>query len=334
MDSLGVIANPYSKSVKADPFLTRKLTELLSNTGSTLVVTQDLEHLVKVLSMFKDKGITTLGVVGGDGTIAQTLTAAKKVYGTSSIPQVLVLGGGTMNVLKLNLRIKGSPYKLLKCFLTQAHSTAPLKTISISTLTDGINFGFLFGCGVIATYLERFYQKKTGALGALGLTLKFLGLYVFDRAKYFRIFGDSFLSLKVDDSPILAHRDRCAVMASTIERMPLGPKFFPFARSKPSKFQYFFLEYGSLKLPLKLVFVFLFTGLGSRFGRTSGLASSLVLDRRSRESHAPASEEDLAELSQRPSLDLPYTIDGELFAAKDGKLQISIGFEVQFVLPT
>src|SRR5438128_2499711 len=102
MSGIGIITNPHAKLNKRNPSRTALLGYILGQQGQ-LEVTNSLEDLSRVACEFRDQRIGILAINGGDGTISRTLTAFIHEYDGLPLPKVVLLRGGTINVLAKNL---------------------------------------------------------------------------------------------------------------------------------------------------------------------------------------------------------------------------------------
>jgi diacylglycerol kinase family enzyme len=312
MPGIGIITNPHSKLNKLDPSRQRLLGYIVGEHGK-LELTNSLEDLARAAHNFKEKSIEVLAINGGDGTISRTLTAFIHAYQDKTLPKILILRGGTMNVLADNLKIYGRPEEILMRYIESMSSVRKSAVVGLASLTDGPHYGFLFGNGVIAAYLEKFYANKSGPLGAVLLVAKLFLWALFAKSRFLAFVDEAAYQLRLNKtiSPPSAHS--CAIMAATIEKMPMGPKLFAATRTAQGKFQYFSLEMGAHKLALRLPFLLFSGGEGRFLGKISRMISNLEVSR----------------LDGHPQ---KYTLDGELFEAKDGKVEISLGPMINFIV--
>ena len=311
MPGIGIITNPYSKLNKKRPTRGRLLGYIVGQFGN-LEVTNSLEDIGRVANLFKEQSIEILAINGGDGTISRTLTAFIRAYGSTPLPKVLVLRGGTINMLADNLGIRGTPEEILVRMLECQSGLRPKEVQSLATLSVGGQYGFLFGNGFVARYLSQFYKNKTGRIGSVFLIIRIYLNWLFSRKRYSEVVMDEAFRVVFDGQTTDAEINSVAMMASTVERMPLGFKLFPEARAGLSRFQFFALEMSASSLPWKLPLAILRNRPGRFFGKVSRLASRLVV----------------SSINGRQ----PYTLDGELFEAPEGRLAVEVGPVVQFVV--
>jgi diacylglycerol kinase (ATP) len=314
MPGIGIITNPHSKLNKRFPERQKLLGYIVGEHGK-LELTNSLDDLSTAAEKFRDRDIEVLGINGGDGTINRTLTAIIRAYGSQKpLPKILILRGGTINVLAENIGVSGSPEAILVRYIESLSGLRLSRVEEYKTLRVGNHYGFLFGNGMVANYLSEFYKNKTGPLGAVWLVIKIHFWFLWNRKRYFDIVKDRGFEIVLNNELSTKQTERnVAMMASTVERMPLGPRLFPLARMSKDQFQFFSLSFSANSVVWRLPFAFFSNKEGQAFGKTSKLVSSLSLTTTDHE----------------PQM---YTLDGELFTAQDGKLEISLGPSVQLIV--
>lgn len=313
MAGIGIITNPHSKLNKQYPHRQLLLTYIAGEQGK-VAVTNDLDELYKVAQEFSRKNIKILAINGGDGTISRTLTAFIHVYKENPLPHIVLLRGGTMNMLADNLQIQGTPEHLL-FRLIEAHSTGFFKeTIHVPTLKIGDQYGFLFANGTSARYLAEFYQNKTGAWGALALIGRLCLSYLLQSAFFFRIVQQDPTTLQIDAQPPLSHGS-ASVFCSTVKQLPMKIPFFQKLEANPDRF-----ECISIQLPPNEV--------------AKKLASMLWFCLRNQQNpHSYWVDFCCKRLAISTSTASPYTLDGELFMANRDGLSIELGPTIAFLIP-
>jgi len=309
MSGIGIIANPHSKLNKRNPGRQELLGYILGERGQ-LAVTNTLEQLSTVAREFKEKDIGILAINGGDGTISRTLTAFIREYGAKPLPVVAILRGGTINMLATNLGIKGSPEMVLYRLVERHSSSQKLKTRKFRTLEIEGNYGFLFGNGVVASFLKTFYENKTGPIGSLLLLLRLVFAFFFNRQVYDEVIQNYEQTLTADSGePRVA--SGVAVMCSTVERMPLGPRVFKGMRGKPEYFQVISYNIPADNLPWRLPGLITPTDIGDAGEKPSFLAEKMNIHSQTARS---------------------YTLDGELYEMTGENLCINLGPELEFIV--
>ena len=158
MPGIGVITNPRSRRNRKNPQIATRLAYILGEKGD-LQQPADLDALAKTALEFRKRDIDILCINGGDGTIHSALTAMARAYGDKPLPKVALLRAGTMNTIAHGLKIGGRPGDVLEYVVSRYHTERPMATSRRWLLRiDDNQYGFLFGVGIIATYLEAYYE--------------------------------------------------------------------------------------------------------------------------------------------------------------------------------
>jgi diacylglycerol kinase (ATP) len=313
MAGIGIITNPHSKFNKKYPHRQQLLGYIAGEQGQ-VAITNDLDELYKVAQEFARKNIKILAINGGDGTISRTLTAFLQVYGEKPLPNIVLLRGGTMNMLADNLGIQGSPEHLL-FRLMEAHATdSHAKTVRIPMLKIGNQFGFLFANGTSARYLKEFYKNKTGSWGAIWLVIRLCLGYLLQRPFYFSLVRQEPSEFSYDETPPFSHGS-ASIFCSTVTKLPLKMPFFHQLPTHPGKF-----ECVSLQLSPNEVFW--------------KLGPILWFILRNQPNPKPYWVDFCA---KRLTLSVPtpalYTLDGELYTSQT-PITVEMGPTIEFLLPT
>lgn len=157
MSGIGVITNPRSRANLRNPHLSRKLGYILGERGE-VAAPDSLDALEDTARMFRERQIDVLCVNGGDGTLHKAMTAMVRAYGDDPLPPVTLLRGGTMNTIARSLGVFGTPAQILDAVVTAYHDDVPLPSSRRWLLEVNGSYGFLFGTGVMARYLEAYYE--------------------------------------------------------------------------------------------------------------------------------------------------------------------------------
>lgn len=253
-----------------------------------------------------------IAIHGGDGSLHQAVRALVRAFGDKPLPPMAILPGGTMNVIAASLGL-GAPAELFLAELAedQASGRAP-ELVARRCLRVGESYGFIFGNGLIANFLEEYYGPGDGygpsrALWILART--FLSAMVF--GKYARrIFRRFFGKIWVDEEP-LPWRSLTGLAAATVREVGLGFKLNHRADEDPERFAVLAIHAGPLALARDLVAVHRGRGIAP-CRAWSAVASRLAIE-------ADAEE-------------LVYTIDGDLYRTR-GRLEVGLGPRLQFVKP-
>lgn len=316
MPGLGIISNPYAKINKRDPEHNTLLWYILGNRGQ-FEITNSLGDLSRVCEEFCARGLDTVGIVGGDGTISLTLSAIAKAYPADKLPRILVLRGGTVNVLASNLGIFGNPKDVFADALEAYHTPDGLAQMSLQTLSVNGRLGFIFADGVAARFLSEFYKNKSSTLGA-GL---FLGRVIADGAlaghmggAYKKLYRTE--RLRIDSMPTpwpFANPTNAAIIAaSTIPKMPFGIKFFRNLDTHKSEAELVVVHANERELPFRVMKTLLLQG---------------KIDEKFAQTHL------FSEVTLIPEGQIEYSLDGDLLEPTDQPIHICLGPRFVFCSP-
>jgi diacylglycerol kinase family enzyme len=313
MPGIGVITNPKSKANKRDPASMYRLGTLLGTKGSA-EATKSLDDLSRAAEEFKAADIDLLGINGGDGTIHVVLTTFLRVYGDTPLPKVAILRGGTLNTVAAGLRITGTPESILH-YCVDGHARGinfPTVERPVMRFTDqsGDRFGFIFGNGLIANFLEAYYAsgKPSPTTGALLVARTALSAMV--RGPLIRrMFRRVVAHVRVDGEA-WARTDFATLTCATVPELGIG--FAPYARCWESTAHFALLGIHCSPLGVVLSLPAIYRGRPMRRDRAiSTLAQDVTI---------------------MTDDEVPYTIDGDLHRAK-GEIRIRTGPVLRLVVP-
>lgn len=316
MPGLGIISNPFAKINKRDPEHNTLLWYILGNRGQ-FEITNSLQDLSRVCEEFCARGLDTIGIVGGDGTISLTLSAIAQAYPAAQLPRILVLRGGTVNVLAANLGIFGSPKDVFADALEAYHTPNGLAQMSLQTLKVNDRLGFIFADGVAARFLREFYKIKSSTLGA-GL---FLGRVIADGAfaghlggAYKQLYTTEDLNIDCQPRPWPYGRPTrtALVAASTIPKMPFGVRIFRKLNTHNKEAELMVVRAGERELPFQVLKTLLMQG---------------KIDERFADTHV------FSEATLTPTSSIEYSLDGDLLEPTDQPIHICLGPRFVFCSP-
>ena len=228
MPGIGVISNPRSGMNKRNPRLARKLAYILGD-KNILEQPDHLDGLRSVARQFKERDVDIVCINGGDGTAHTALTIFLAEYGSKPLPKIALLRGGTMNTMARNIGLKGSPESILGRVVNAYASDEPLSFTERNLLVvDGVQAGFLFGNGILSSFLEAYYEGGDASPWKAVKTLA--------RAVGSALIGGSFIKRMLGPVKVRAQvdgrwwepREYLAVAAGTAADIGLG--FRPFFR--------------------------------------------------------------------------------------------------------
>lgn len=319
MAGIGVVINPKSRRNLRDPQAATRLARRLGDHG---VVRQarSIDELYRIAEDFRRDRIDVLAISGGDGTDHVTLTGFLDVYGGSTMPQVALLRGGTMNTVANSVGVRqGRPEgllgRLIRDYAQQA--SMPLENVERNVMRiapgDGgkPHYGFLFGTGVVAGYLAEYYAGgEPTPLVAAKTLLRAVGSALV-RGEMIRRMARPFRgTVQLDDGTTWDERDYLAVAAGTIAH--IGLNFKPFHRydEKAGTFHILGIHTSPVRFVQDL----------PRIHRCQPMRPGKTYDALCGQVVVRGAEDPIR-----------YMIDGDLHVAK-GPLEVSIGPRVKLVV--
>ena len=306
MHRVGIISSPMSKQNVRRPELWLDLEKLVSNRGA-LFVTNNLNELEEALEAFKNCGVTTIAINGGDGTISQVLTKAVQVYGKDGLPSFIPLRGGNFNILADNLGIKSGPRTTLSRLLDIFNGSLEPRIERYKTLHVAGQLGFLYVNGSAFRFLVEFYKNRGSAVdSAIHLAKIALAKY-YNTSFYDSVSHDTPAEIWVDGKLAFVHKS-AAMFVSTIPRMPWGLNIFPRAR-KTGGFECVVYH----NPPRKTV--------------TKGILDTLIRPHGSPYRSTFCGDEIKFIMGE----EVGYTLDGELFFPGTKEMEFKVGPEVSFI---
>jgi diacylglycerol kinase family enzyme len=251
-----------------------------------------------------------LGINGGDGTIHVTLTTFIQVYGDTPLPKIAILRGGTLNTVATGLGIRGTPQDILWYVIDRYHAGEELPVVERPALRVDDQYGFLFGNGLVANFLEAYYAtgRPSPATGAwlMGKTVAAALLRLPFGKKLFRR-TNAHVTV---DGETWARTDFLTILAATVPQLGIG--FTPFHRCWETLegFALLGIHCGPLGLAMEL----------PRIYRGKPVRRDKAISAVAREVKIVTDEE------------VPYTIDGDLHRKK-GEMTLGTGPVLKLVVP-
>ena len=306
---IGVVTNPRSGGEHDS----RSLAYVLGEEGE-LVAPGDLDALAAHARRFRDRGIGTLCIDGGDGTIHRVLTAMVRTYGDADLPPIAILRGGTMNNVAASTGQRLSSPEMLRV-LVEARAagrvlpTTARRLMSVDAADGAPAFGFLVGAGLVARFLELYDERRSPSPILAGTLLA--------RAVASAVFGGR-LSHDLDrpfegtvtlDERALAGARFTAIAVSTIEQLGFGFRVFHALAHAPDRLQLVAITTSLGSLAFELPGLYAGTGVRAT-GNTSDTGTSVTLT-----------------LDQP----FPYVIDGDPYVARNHTVRVAVGPSVTFL---
>jgi len=226
---LGIITNPYARINKLNSDYYNILVKTLGARG-IIKNTCSVKELEIACYDFASNNIKYVGIVGGDGSISLVISYLYKAYGEQNLPQIIILRGGTINVLAANLKIKGLPHEILLKYL-QYDDFSKLKLTYFNILKCKDKYGFLFASGAVANFLQEFYKNKGNMFSSFVFIIKVVLSCLMPFKKQTNLFKKiiSQDELLVYTSPFLLDKSEyklTTLLVSTLPKVPYGIYLF------------------------------------------------------------------------------------------------------------
>lgn len=120
-----------------------------------------LDQLGDVAAECRARAVDMLGVCGGDGTLARTLSALVRAYGSATLPDIVPLRAGTMNTVARAMGCpRWQPERMLAEVVASYRDGRPLAATEHQLVrVNGGDYGFMVGAGVPVEFLRLYYQR-------------------------------------------------------------------------------------------------------------------------------------------------------------------------------
>lgn len=302
--------NPHSRANRLDPGLATRFARTLGSTGE-VIASESVARLHEHASRMAESPPAVIGIHGGDGTLHLTVAALLQRFGDRPLPPVAVLAGGTMNVVASSLGIRADPMDVVTelAELARAGQTPP--TVARRCLRVGDSYGFVFGNGLMANFLEEYYGRAGyGAARAVWILARTFSSATINGPYAQRVFR-RFEGQVTVDGERLPWTSLTGLAAATVREVGMGFKLNHRADEDPDRFSVLAIHAGPVQLAADLLPVHRGRGIAPERA-WSAVAQRLTIE--------PHDGENL------------YTIDGDLYRSP-GRLEVTIGPQLRFVRP-
>lgn len=266
MSSIGVVLNPQAGRNRQAADRAARLGHLLGPQG-WVRETRSLDQLADAAAECRERDVAVLGVCGGDGTLARTITALVRAYGPdSTLPTILPLRAGTMNTVARAMGCSAwRPERMLAEIVGEQRRGEPLPLTEHQLVSvNGRHYGFMIGAGVPVEFLRVYYaQPRRGARGAVRTLIELSSSALIGGRTIRRVFRPLPARLLTDGRP--GPFDAYTVVyASTIEDIGLGFRPTYRAREQAGRFHVFAAAIGARAFIARLPAIRLARPTGSR----------------------------------------------------------------------
>lgn len=187
---VGVLVNGRADGGRAEQL--RALAGVLPDggAGATFAATRSLDELPSAVGrLLVHGGVNVLALVGGDGTVHHAVNAllaleaaSAACHGPTPLPRLLLLGGGTLNIVARTTGVHGRPRRRLRHFLRYFDGTPlsrvparRLDTMTVRSPGTPDRHGFVFGSEVLHHAIALYVRFGAGYGG--------LGRFLFELAR-------------------------------------------------------------------------------------------------------------------------------------------------------
>jgi diacylglycerol kinase family enzyme len=254
--TLGVLVNAHAGSVRRDPQLVTRLEALLP--PGHVIPTSRLEDVGPALKSLRERGVSLLGLVGGDGTLSGSLTELVESW-PRPWPAILVTRGGTVNTIAAALGARGSPASSVRRLLREGGR--PRETVReilrVEAERSAARCGFIFGNGLATRWLQAYYAEPVHGAQAASRVLAHAVRSAAVGGDFARSLFEPFTARLSLDGEAVRERSFRVIGASTIRDVGLGFRPFLSAGSAPGRFHLLHTDAAPARFVLDLPWLWL-----------------------------------------------------------------------------
>lgn len=320
---IGVVINARAHANRHTPKRVHQLQALLGARDHA-VTTRSLTELDAACAALANERPDVVAICGGDGTLHRTLTGMIRSYAERTLPPIVILRGGAMNIAAASLGFHGDPIDHLRrfvalrergdlaaCLAGRVNASRPgLEMFEHRLLRIDGRYGFLFGTGVIHDFLKAYYATPEPSRTTAACLLLRAAASSLVGGPLARRVCRPFHARVLTEGRIWPRHHFVTICAATIEQIGFGFRPFPRCRGRTDGFEVL----GIHTTPL-------------------GLLRELPRVRAGKPMRADKVIGELTRALAIESLDpgaLGYTIDGDLYTCSD-VLRIESGPVLRFV---
>lgn len=307
---IALFINPRSRANRRNPAGIHALARAMGETGQVLSP-PSLDALTDVAAQLAQKPPAVIAIHGGDGTVHNVLTRLIPAFGDTPLPPLALLTGGTMNVVPRSLGLTAAPVAFMSQLASHIRAGHAPRVLTRRCLQVGAQYGFVFGNGVVAAFLEEYYATSSyGAARALWVGMRAVSSKLAGGAYGARALAP-FSGRVLIEGEALPGLRFTAISAATVREVGLGFKLNHRADEDPDRFNVVVIKADPVALLADLLPVQFGQGIAASRA-DSRLATWVRLE------------------PDRPGM--AYTIDGDMYRSQ-GPLDLRIGPVLRLVRP-
>lgn len=306
-----VFVNPGSRANRRDPGCAERFARILGETGR---VTEPvgLAALADEAKRVARESPSVIAIHGGDGTLHRTLSALVNAYSDKPLPPIAILPGGTMNVVVSSLNIRSDPENILAELAARQRDGSRLATVRRRCLRVGRSYGFVFGNGLLANFLEEYYARGSyGSWRAVWMAFRILFSSIV-RGRYVRHIFRRFRGVVRVDGQALPYTELTGLGAGAVTEIGFRFKLHHRADEDPERMGGLAIHCGPWFLFMNVPAVLCGRGVSPKRA-LSFVAQKVVI-----EPDAP---------------EMTYTLDGDMYKSQ-GPLIVEMGPPLEIVKPS
>lgn len=223
MRKIGLIINPHAKKSRRVAGLVELLTKHFPKNASVWLP-KTLDELNEATSKVISDDIEVLFLSGGDGTFRATVESLIRHQSSRSLPQFVLLQGGTGGLYSKHYYGSRHPLRHLRQALNRLEQEKDLPVQRVNVLNVNGKYGFIFAVGGFANVLSYYMSHKERSIAlANWIILKLSLSFIFKTSLYKKMFPR--VSAHIKDNGNSRFVDLTTITCSSI---PVGYVFQPF----------------------------------------------------------------------------------------------------------
>ncbi|MCP4003988.1 MAG: hypothetical protein GY725_07315 [bacterium] len=251
MSKTGVIANSRAGRLKRDPELIERVRHLRPE--GFVESTSGLEDVAPALERLRDRGVDTLVIVGGDGTVGGTLTPLLSVWPSDELPRIALVAGGTVNTIPGSLGGRASLEETVEKIAAGEGLRESLRpAVQVTPEGGRARAGMIFGNGVTTRWLAAYYSNsRQGALGAAQVVGRAMASALSGGSLAASMFEPFRAKVEIDGE-VLEREEFTIMGASGVRDVGLGFRPFHSAGQQPDRIHFLCTGAGPARLSAEL----------------------------------------------------------------------------------
>ena len=242
-ECIGVITNLTATKNKTGKFTKYTLQPILGEWGE-VIDTRSFDEMERAIDHFIEKGISYLGINGGDGTIQKVLTSWINKAGEDNIPNIIPLNGGSTNAMVRHMSYRAyNPTTALRKFMNKFKKNE-VKLLEVSLLRIEYDkkpalYGITFANGTVYKFIKKYLENgKPGIRWVFREITQTIGGIALNLENYKYLVEPIEAKVYVDGKQFPSKTIKAAVITSIHEPFP---GLTPFKNVKKERNQFYYI---------------------------------------------------------------------------------------------